>query len=171
MGKNKKTHLTHAEIWDDAALVQSWDDAVEEYEVSHGTLSARDLQLTWWQLYHSVHAKGENLEEVLKKAEESGTIDDVQVADKPDGTVADDHAVQPKDEDISMNIDEQPSVSSNEPAVESVATSGPGVSTAHASMPHAVMANDETLKNLMMSWYYAGYYTGLHEGQQQASRK
>ena len=26
---------------------------------------------------------------------------------------------------------------------------------------------DEALKNLMMSWYYAGYYTGLYEGQQQ----
>jgi len=27
---------------------------------------------------------------------------------------------------------------------------------------------DEGLKNLMMSWYYAGYYTGLFEGQQKA---
>ena len=23
------------------------------------------------------------------------------------------------------------------------------------------------MKNLMMSWYYAGYYTGLYTGQQQ----
>jgi len=28
---------------------------------------------------------------------------------------------------------------------------------------------DENLKNIMMSWYYAGYYTGLYEGQQKAS--
>ena len=27
-------------------------------------------------------------------------------------------------------------------------------------------ATDEALKNLMISWYYAGYYTGLYEGQQ-----
>ena len=36
MGKRKKTKnrpLTQAEIWDDSALVQSWDDAVEEYKV------------------------------------------------------------------------------------------------------------------------------------------
>lgn len=26
--------------------------------------------------------------------------------------------------------------------------------------------HDENLKNLMMSWYYAGYYTGLYTGQQ-----
>lgn len=37
-------------------------------------------------------------------------------------------------------------------------------------LPQAVMSNmsDESLKNLMMSWYYAGYYTGLHEGEQKA---
>jgi hypothetical protein len=34
MGKNKNVSLTHEEIWDDSALVQSWDDAVEEYQVS-----------------------------------------------------------------------------------------------------------------------------------------
>lgn len=32
---------------------------------------------------------------------------------------------------------------------------------------HAV--HDENLKNLLMSWYYAGYYTGLYEGQQQGA--
>lgn len=31
------------------------------------------------------------------------------------------------------------------------------------------VVKDEALKNLMMSWYYAGYYTGLYEGQQQQS--
>lgn len=33
--------------------------------------------------------------------------------------------------------------------------------------PHAV--HDESLKNLLMSWYYAGYYTGLYEGQRQGA--
>jgi hypothetical protein len=26
------------------------------------------------------------------------------------------------------------------------------------------------MKNIMMSWYYAGYYTGLHAGQQQTPK-
>ena len=30
-----------------------------------------------------------------------------------------------------------------------------------------VVVQDEAMKNLMMSWYYAGYYTGLYEGKQQ----
>jgi hypothetical protein len=29
--------------------------------------------------------------------------------------------------------------------------------------------HDDGLKNLLMSWYYAGYYTGLYEGQQQGA--
>lgn len=35
MGKNKNATkaLTQEEIWDDSALVQSWDEAVEEYKV------------------------------------------------------------------------------------------------------------------------------------------
>lgn len=31
-----------------------------------------------------------------------------------------------------------------------------------------ITVQDESMKNLMMSWYYAGYYTGLLEGQQKA---
>lgn len=35
MGKKKRSGpLSHEEIWDDSALVRSWDDAVEEYQVS-----------------------------------------------------------------------------------------------------------------------------------------
>lgn len=39
-----------------------------------------------------------------------------------------------------------------------------------ADVPQAVLgsAQDEAMKNLMMSWYYAGYYTGFYEGQKQA---
>lgn len=33
MGKFKNDSLSHEEIWDDSALVRSWDEAVEEYQV------------------------------------------------------------------------------------------------------------------------------------------
>lgn len=36
-----------------------------------------------------------------------------------------------------------------------------------ANLTDISSVKDETLKNLMMSWYYAGYYSGLYEGQQQ----
>lgn len=34
------------------------------------------------------------------------------------------------------------------------------------SPPPELAVKDEGLKKLLMSWYYAGYYTGLYEGQQ-----
>ena len=37
MGKKRK-QLSHAEIWDDSALVQSWDEALAEYKVLQNTL-------------------------------------------------------------------------------------------------------------------------------------
>ncbi|KIW82466.1 hypothetical protein Z517_05493 [Fonsecaea pedrosoi CBS 271.37] len=61
--KQKTSHLTkgelsQAEIWDDSALIRSWNDAVTEYEY-----------------YHSIHARGEDVEEILRKAE-MGELDD-----------------------------------------------------------------------------------------------
>ncbi|KAH0843101.1 hypothetical protein FOPE_08191 [Fonsecaea pedrosoi] len=61
--KQKTSHLTkgelsQAEIWDDSALIRSWNDAVAEYEY-----------------YHSIHARGEDVEEILRKAE-MGELDD-----------------------------------------------------------------------------------------------
>jgi hypothetical protein len=86
MGKAKNANrpLTQEEIWDDSALVQSWDEAVEEYKVRFLYLS-RDLYLTQLQqLYHSIHAKGENVEDVLREAEaaERAALD--QDGQKPD---------------------------------------------------------------------------------------
>ncbi|KGO36451.1 Survival motor neuron [Penicillium expansum] len=154
MGKTKKATLTHAEVWDDSALVQSWDDAVEEY-----------------QHYWSIHAKGENVDDVLKEAEGTGITPAVGYGDGESAKATDDNATKPENEDVPMTIDDHTSESAPQPS-QPVADASSAVSTPAMPMPHPIMANvqDESLKNLMMSWYYAGYYTGLHEGQQQASR-
>jgi hypothetical protein len=77
---------------------------------------------------------------------------------------------------------------STAPAHPTSATA-PGAPIVGSAMPHALLntgniffnflllgndrlttrqVQDEGMKNLMMSWYYAGYYTGLLEGQQKA---
>ncbi|KAL8824092.1 MAG: hypothetical protein Q9170_008254 [Blastenia crenularia] len=56
MGKKRK-HLSHEEIWDDSALLNSWDEALQEY-----------------QLYHSIHVHGENVEDVLREAESAQEV-------------------------------------------------------------------------------------------------
>lgn len=90
----KKKDLTQEEIWDDSALIQSWDDAVQEYKVSCFPVSpshARNAVLTRGlppQLYHSIQARGEDVEEVLRAAEAgsmTGTtgIEDVAASEQP----------------------------------------------------------------------------------------
>jgi len=64
--------LSQAEIWDDTALVRSWNDAVAEYD-----------------FYHSIHARGEDVEEILRKAE-AGELDD-----EDDAEMKADHGWQP----------------------------------------------------------------------------
>lgn len=64
--------LTHNEIWDDSALIDSWDEALEEYKVafmqSHPLIS--DPKLTNLQKYHSIHKNGGNVKDLLKPNDE-----------------------------------------------------------------------------------------------------
>lgn len=46
MGKKRK-HLSHEEIWDDSALVDSWDLALQEYQVSNHELDVVAHWLTF----------------------------------------------------------------------------------------------------------------------------
>ncbi|KAL4921128.1 hypothetical protein BDW62DRAFT_174989 [Aspergillus aurantiobrunneus] len=151
MGKNKGVAraLTQEEIWDDSALVQSWDEAVEEYK-----------------LYHSIHAKGENAEDVLREAEasaEAGAGPSLSWApvEKDDG-MADVDAAEPAAAGTHVQQVANGSAQVKQDTMAGAAPQSP-------PMPHPVFpAQDEGLKNLMMAWYYAGYYTAIYEGQQRA---
>ncbi|KAJ5570422.1 uncharacterized protein N7459_009852 [Penicillium hispanicum] len=158
--KNEKS-LTHEEIWDDSALVRSWDEAVEEY-----------------QLYHSIYAKGESVEDALKEAEVDGLAEESYEPPEAESL----------DTDVPMEGEtEEETASSSNPQIPPTRTLDPQVSTSQESvpadapgpkfptgampMPEPILSNmqDEGLKRLMMAWYFAGYYTGLYEGQQQAT--
>ncbi|KAJ9247497.1 hypothetical protein DTO207G8_8073 [Paecilomyces variotii] len=153
MGKKKNTHreLTHEEIWDDSALVRSWDEAVEEYK-----------------LYHSIHAKGENIEDVLRQAGASEDLDygeDAQTAaaQVEPAMAVDDESEKPTEDFKSSSA--QPSQGGEGQGMNPI-PSGPN------AMPEILLqGQDESLKNLIMAWYYAGYYTGLHEGQRRANQR
>ncbi|KAL4889690.1 hypothetical protein BDV59DRAFT_186004 [Aspergillus ambiguus] len=152
MGKTKNATkaLTQEEIWDDSALVQSWDEAVEEYK-----------------LYHSIHARGENVEDVLREAEAAGLVGKSQEQDGSPEVEMD--AEEPPAEEPKA-APPQNSQDTGE-AAPSIGASAAAPGPAGAAVPHAALAQvqDEGLKNLMMAWYYAGYYTGLYEGQQKAN--
>ncbi|RFU27788.1 hypothetical protein B7463_g8552, partial [Scytalidium lignicola] len=179
-----QANASHEEIWDDSMLVDSWNEALEEY-----------------RLYHSIHARGEKIEDVLKTFEESGKvgtgpeyIEKAAEHTEPNGTSLKEAAGQEGSIDHAENLaGNGPSQETEQQPTNGEQASAPlggqrssaqvlpqhligqgndkdlrsevGMFMADAFTVDAVQ--DEGLKNLLMSWYYAGYYTGLYEGQQQ----
>ncbi|KAH6621314.1 hypothetical protein B0J18DRAFT_432159 [Chaetomium sp. MPI-SDFR-AT-0129] len=156
---NSETAATH-EIWDDSALIDSWNQALEEYKV-----------------YHSIHAKG-------------GTVDDIPddgaqgVNAKPetDGKTVDE-GQEEEEEEEEGELDETMLTGSSDETSHPVISDAQGSggetkgnevqAAAPMSGPQMLLGNiqDEELKKLLMSWYYAGYYTGLFEGKQQGNQQ
>ncbi|KAL8855928.1 MAG: hypothetical protein Q9178_007442 [Gyalolechia marmorata] len=148
-GKKRK-QLSHEVVWDDSALLESWDAALQEY-----------------QLYHSIHDRGEMVEDALREVEaaEGTTLtnghqsadnrpvdsgDALLQTDDLEGGGVDDGEVEDGQIGEEASVDREA-----EGVVEEIATSQQHV-------------QDESLKNLVMAWYYAGYYTGLHNGEKQS---
>jgi hypothetical protein len=76
--------------------------------------NSRDEYLTRRQHYWSIHAKGENVEDVLKEAEDTGVIPAVRPGDNERTKAAEDGATKPENGDVWMTIDEQASESAPE---------------------------------------------------------
>lgn len=69
MPSKKRASLSQEEIWDDSALIQSWDEALEEYQVLSTLRSDGGHLLTRYSKhYHSIHARGEKVQDVLQQA-------------------------------------------------------------------------------------------------------
>lgn len=203
--KRQKTHhpttnstsaLSHKEIWDDSALVRSWNDALAEYEY-----------------YHSIHARGEDVDEVLRQAElddganrprdgaeghmememERESADDGEIDDDVDVTTRQGvgESVPDADADADAGRDvvrmigpplplsdaahAETDVTAPDSALAPGPTSALAQSSVSASRPTPTTATgtatgtsaDQTLENIKMAYYWAGYYSGLHDGQRQ----
>ena len=161
--------LSHNEVWDDSALINSWNAAVSEYEY-----------------YHSLAAKGLDVEDVLdqaEEAEENGGEVDLMMGESGEavGQVAEEsierHVEEGEVEDGEVE-EEAPMVKDNAKMNVEAPLIGPqlpnGVSpeqpaavegTTVTSAPVA----DQTLENIKMAYYWAGYYSGLYDGQRQVA--
>ncbi|KAK0336317.1 hypothetical protein LTR91_000884 [Friedmanniomyces endolithicus] len=147
---------SHAEIWDDSALVTSWNEALAD-----------------------LAAKGETIEVILDKAE-NGELDASEDA-VPEAELTVDQAPGPSG--VTTNGISAAAATATLPAARQDLPSTAVGAASTAAVPQLLLnqgkytatifptpnlLQDEGLKNVMMSWYYAGYYTGLYEGQQKA---
>ncbi|KAL6895159.1 hypothetical protein GGI43DRAFT_128963 [Trichoderma evansii] len=140
----------HEEVWDDSLLIDSWNQALQEYKK-----------------YHSIHAKGGSIRDVKQAEASSSKVDeDLKADESPNepSTQTQNHREDPssKDTDAADNTEQQ----SKQP--------GHDLNSIPSAFPSPAIlgtVRDDNLKKLLMSWYYAGYYTGLYEGQQQAQQQ
>ncbi|KAF4119424.1 Survival motor neuron protein (SMN) [Geosmithia morbida] len=129
--------LSHEEVWDDSALIDSWNQALDEYTK-----------------YHSIIAKG-------------GSIKDLE-----DAVLSSSTAATNKVNGSTKTADREAVEVTDEPTEEAEPTEG--LPSAPPGPPPQVLlgtVQDEGLKKLLMAWYYAGYYTGLFEGQQKKTEE
>ncbi|CAL3967456.1 unnamed protein product [Diplocarpon coronariae] len=144
-------NASHSQIWDDSALVDSWNDALEEYKK-----------------YHSIGAQDENVEQFLKGdingSDQMGGDIHIEEGESSEQPINDPHARKKQSEETA-DVDIPPQDGSVPVTERQSALNG------SPALPQRLIGqvHDEGLKNLLMSWYYAGYYTGLYEGQKQAN--
>ncbi|KAJ4334498.1 hypothetical protein N0V87_006826 [Didymella glomerata] len=161
--------ISDKNAWDDSFLQDSWNAAVAEYEK-----------------YHSIAKSGKRLEDVLTKeelrelqadyggliadAEDEGEI--IEANGNSDQMDTEDSVQETEDVELDIRAELQPqetaaSEAQNQSQSANAGSAAPPDST-FAAMPQALLGTvqDQGLKNIIMSWYYAGYYTGLHAGQQ-----
>ncbi|KAG8673548.1 hypothetical protein FPOAC2_06995 [Fusarium poae] len=141
----KQENLTHEEVWDDSALINSWNEALQEYKK-----------------YHSIHAKGGSVRDLEPQNETE--IETEPESEQPQVTETEGSVV------TSEKVEENKITPSRNEAKEPTPSQSQGV-PAFPIQTVLGSVQDESLKKLLMSWYYAGYYTGLYEGQQQAQQK
>ncbi|KAL7623859.1 hypothetical protein AAE478_005415 [Parahypoxylon ruwenzoriense] len=142
--------LTHNEIWDDSTLVNSWNDALEEYKK-----------------YHSIHRNGGNVEDLLDPGSRqssrttSDAKDPTEEAGEPSSTRALKTDTEMREETANGRQEDGTTATQHSHPLGA----GPG--------PEGLLGSvrDESLKRLLMSWYYAGYYTGFYEGQKNQTQQ
>ncbi|KAF7186738.1 hypothetical protein HII31_11970 [Pseudocercospora fuligena] len=164
MAAQAGVELSHEEVWDDSDLVQNWNEAFEEYKK-----------------YHSLAAKGEKVQQSATPNAKAGPNGALKPSSTPVNFVPAPATPQGETATSAPNIGPG-SASVAQPSTSNLPSAPPGL----ASLPQTLLssskymshdisacadtfpAQNDDLKNIMMSWYYAGYYTGLYEGQQKA---
>ncbi|KAH6848370.1 hypothetical protein B0I37DRAFT_432630 [Chaetomium sp. MPI-CAGE-AT-0009] len=145
---DSETAATHEEIWDDSALVDSWNQALEEYKK-----------------YHSIHAKGGTVDDIPNSTDGmTGANADA----KPETGKLDEPIAEGEDEgegDETMSMDESDETS--HPAISDVQGSG---DAKKLEQTEGVLAGGAPALGPEV-FLGTGYYTGLYEGKQQGSQQ
>ncbi|CAK7209255.1 hypothetical protein SCUCBS95973_000377 [Sporothrix curviconia] len=173
-------------LWEDTAITKSWDRVVSDYKTFHdvqargGTVDdlPASLKNTRTGPETSPDAKPETNHRSAHEEAGGGVM---AVDDKGataaviggDGSGSNTMANTTAASAAASHVAAQayaPATGTNGQAFSAATSNTAPLPVPGLLSPQTVLGGaDEGLKKLLMSWYYAGYYTGLYEGQQQAA--
>jgi len=139
--------LAQEEEWDDSELIRAWDAANAEYQALHGSdKSWKTESVPRSLLWESVPPPS--------KKEEPQDEDDVVYDENHDGDIW-----QPVEEGNAAPLDSEdhylPAGTVSHPTLV-----GP------PRVPHGNVSKDEAFQQVINSWYWAGYWTGVYSNLQ-----
>ncbi|KAJ3186355.1 hypothetical protein HDU85_007795 [Gaertneriomyces sp. JEL0708] len=144
--------------WDDSTLIEAWDAAVREYQLYHSDKPATGA------LKKRKRQDGAATRNEARKANAEGTAaihaDDSQVQSTSEETAETTGAsrlTESPEMQVSPNMHVNHEEQNSMPPRGKQQCQSCGV---HSTIPP--LAEDEDLANVMMSWYYAGYYSGVY---------
>ncbi|KAI9102742.1 hypothetical protein DFS34DRAFT_591364 [Phlyctochytrium arcticum] len=127
--------------WDDTDLIDAWDAAVREYQVYHSSGSPVGGSNPRKRSRKVVRDNGR----LAETAEPSSSL-----------SAAQNNASNQAQQEAQHLHNHTPGTSVTQDAA------CPSCGSATLPSPPTVLPEDKDLANAMMSWYYAGYYTGIY---------
>ncbi|TPX37910.1 hypothetical protein SeMB42_g06808 [Synchytrium endobioticum] len=172
--KAESVAICSSDKWDDSALIAAWDAAYLEYQVRHSTSrSPKGVEQSGLKYYKKRRAEDDEiLLQRLKKSKTDNTEDGSVQQQHSNADALGGHAGEHR----LHHSTQQPGRGAENKTYHSTnGASGhdhsdlPGQATPCVNCGGEINpAQDETTTNLVMSWYWAGYYAGLARGQAQA---
>ncbi|KAK8166017.1 hypothetical protein BC567DRAFT_265596 [Phyllosticta citribraziliensis] len=157
--------LNDRRAWDDRALIDGWDAAQEEYNLYHS------VQLHGENILHYLDREQlESLKDAFQDSGEDAYIGaiEAELAARPAEPVKEEEANVPEDAQAGdEEMKEANEADKDDTAAQDQLLQETAASAHYAPNPTApgpiMKMEDELLRNMMLSWYYAGYYQGKYE--------
>ncbi|PPQ99609.1 hypothetical protein CVT24_005184 [Panaeolus cyanescens] len=157
--QEESRELTHEEIWDDSALVDAWDAAMEEYEMFHGPGKAwKNEPIKKSPLWYNIPPSSKGSippAEAEAPAEDGGDQEDSQPLNF-------DTFVPTHDPSLEIHAPAPHSSMATRPMTEDYVPSS-------ASIP--MVSRDEAFQRALNAMYWGGYWTAMYHAQSAALDK
>ncbi|TPX63241.1 hypothetical protein SpCBS45565_g06772 [Spizellomyces sp. 'palustris'] len=157
----------HAEQWDDSALIEAWDAAVREYQ--RPATNRREKKAEKHQQANTKSATGRDAMEVDDTQQSTDVTEIVKEPADQNHENVENGSTTTQDYVETQRTSQLNDQNSYQNGVNSDGVDYPPGQCASCGVPTempSALPEDEDLANVMMAWYYAGYYGGIYTAKQ-----